>query len=81
MKPLKRLIITTYTSEHAWSCSTNLQVILANLCSVEHRVKRSDFINLHRGHLQNLGDLVHRGKCQEVIVLLLSNEQDRDHTG
>lgn len=68
----------TYTAEHARSGSANLQMVLADLGSVEHGVEGSDFINLHWGHLEDLGGLVHGRKGQEVIVLLLCNEQDRD---
>ena len=51
-------------------------MILADLRSVEHRVERSDFINLHGGHFKDLGSLVHGGQGQEVVVLFLGNEQD-----
>ena len=70
--------VVTYTTEHAWSGSTNLQMVLADLCSVEHCVEASDFIDLHRGHLENFGSLVHGWERQEVVILLLGNEQDWD---
>ena len=55
-----------------------MQVVLANLCSVEHGVEAGHFVDLHWGHLENLGGLVHGRECQEVVVLLLSDEQDWD---
>ena len=69
----------TYTSEHARSSSAHLQVEFAHLRSVEHRVKTGDFIHLHGGHVEDLGSFVHSGEGQEVVVLLLSDEQDGDH--
>ena len=68
----------TYTANHAGGSAANLEVILAELCAVEHRVEGSDFVHLHRSHLEDLGDLVHSGKSKEVIVLLLSDKQDGD---
>ena len=53
-------------------------MVLANLCSVEHGVEGGDLVDLHGGHLEDLGSLVHGGKREEVIVLLLSDEQDWD---
>ena len=65
----------TYTAEHARSGAANLQVVLADLGSVEHGVESGDFVNLHRGHLEDLGGFVHSRQGQEVVVLLLRNEE------
>ena len=66
----------TYTTDHARGGSAHLKVILANLCTVEHGVERSDFVHLHGSHLEDLGDFVHGSESKEVIVLLLSDKQD-----
>ena len=65
----------TYSSNHAWGGSADLKVVLADSGSVEHREERGDLIDLHWGHLENLGSLVHGRQSQEVVVLLLSKEQ------
>ena len=70
----------TYTSDHAGGGSAHLKMILANLGSVEHSEETGDFVDLHRGHLQDLGCLVHRSEGQEVVVLLLRDEKRGNHT-
>ena len=70
---------STYTSEEARGGATDLQMVLANLCPVEHGVERGDFIDLHGGHLEDLGSLVHSRQSQEVVVLLLGDEKHGDH--
>lgn len=70
--------LKTYATEHAWGSSANLQVVFANLGSVEHGVESSHFIDLHWGHFQDLGSFVHGGQSQEVVVLLLGDEKDWD---
>ncbi len=47
------------TPEQTRCGATNLEMILADFGSIEHRVKGGDFVNLHGGHFKNLGDLVH----------------------
>ncbi len=47
------------TPEQARCGAANLEMILADFGSVEHRVKGGDLVNLHGGHFKNLGDLVH----------------------
>ncbi len=54
-------------------------MVLADLRSIEHSVERGNLIDLHGGHLEDLGDLVHSRQSQEVIVLLLSDEKSGDH--
>ena len=56
-------------------------MIFSDLCSVEHSVETGHLVNLHGCHLKDLGNLVHCGKSQEVVVLLLSDKQNRDDTG
>ena len=68
----------TYTANHARSGAADLQVVLAHLGAVEHRVERGDFVDLHRGHLENFRHFVHSGECEEVIVLLLRDKQHWD---
>lgn len=68
----------TYTAEEAGGRAADLEVVLADLGAVEHRVEGSDLVDLHGGHLEDLCNLVHRGQGQEVVVLLLSDEQDRN---
>ena len=68
----------TYTTKEAGRGSADLQVILADLRPVEHRVEGGDLVHLHWRHLKHLGCLVHGTERQEVVVLLLSDEQDRD---
>lgn len=68
----------TYTAEHARGGAADLQVVLANLRSVEHGVERGNLVDLHWGHFEDLRRLVHGGQSQKVVVLLLSNEQYRD---
>jgi hypothetical protein len=51
----------TYTSDHARGGSAHLQVVFAHLRSVEHRVKTGDFVDLHGGHVEDLGSFVHSG--------------------
>lgn len=68
----------TYTANHAWSGAADLQVVLAHLGAVEHRVERGDFVDLHRGHLEDLCHFVHCGQSEEVIVLLLRDKQHWD---
>ena len=41
----------TYTSEHAGSSTTHLEVVLAELGSVEHSVETSYLVDLHGSHL------------------------------
>lgn len=53
-------------------------MILAHLGPIEHGVEGSDLVDLHGSHVEDLGDFVHGGEGQEVVVLLLGNEQDRD---
>ena len=53
-------------------------MVLADLSSVKHSVERSNFVHLHGGHFEGLGDFVHSGECQEVVVLLLGDEKGRD---
>ncbi len=53
-------------------------MVLANLGSVEHRVEAGDLVNLHGRHLEDLSSLMHGRERQEVVVLLLSDEQDGD---
>ena len=45
------LRLITYTSEHAGSSATHLEVVLAELDSVEHSVETSYLVDLHGGHL------------------------------
>ena len=73
--------VLTYTTNHAGSSPANLKMIFSDLCSVEHSVETGHLVNLHGCHLKDLGNLVHCGKSQEVIVLLLSDKQNRDDTG
>ena len=68
----------TYTANHARSGAADLQVVLAHLGAVEHRVERGDFVDLHRGHLEHFCHLVHSGQREEVIVLLLRDKQHWD---
>ena len=50
-------------------------MVLSNFCAIEHRIKRGDFVNLHRGHFKYFGDFVHRRKRKEVVVLFLGDKQ------
>ena len=70
----------TYASEHAGGRATHLQVVLADLRPVEHRVEGSDLVDLHGGHFEDLGGLVHGRQSQKVVVLLLSDEKNGDHS-
>jgi hypothetical protein len=54
-------------------------VVFAYFGSVEHRVEGGNLIDLHGRHFKNLGDLVHGRESKEIVVLLLSDEQGRDH--
>jgi len=63
------------TPDHAWSGGAELDVMSADLLSIEHGVERCYLEDLHGLHFQNLGNLVHGGECQEVIVLFLSDEK------
>lgn len=47
-------------TEHARSSAAELEVIFANLFSVEHGVESCNLENLHFRALQNAGDLSHR---------------------
>jgi len=69
------------STEHARGGTAHLQVVLADLGTVEHGVERCDFIHLHGRHVENLGDLVHCREGEEVVVLLLSDEESRDASG
>ena len=53
-----------------------MDVMSADLLSIEHGVERCNLEDLHGLHFQYLGYLVHSGECQEVIVLFLSNKKD-----
>ena len=66
------------TSQLARGCSAHLQVILADLGPIEHGVEGGDLVDLHGLHIEDLGDFVHCGESEEVIVLLLRDEQGRD---
>jgi len=72
--------LKTYTSEHTRSCTANLQMVLSNFSSVEHCVERCDLVDLHGCHLKNFGNFIHSRECQEVVVLLLSNEKGWNHS-
>ena len=65
-----------YSSDHARCCTAELDVVLTRLSAIEHRVEGSDLVHLHGLHLQDLRHLVHGRQSQEVVVLLLSDEQD-----
>ena len=64
------------TSDHARGRATELNVILTKSGPVEHGIERGNLVDLHGFHFQNLSDFVHCRKCQEIVVLLLSDEQD-----
>ena len=55
-------------------------MVLPNPSSVEHSVKSSYFIHLHRSHFENFGDFVHGSEGEEVIVLLLGDEESWNHS-
>ena len=65
----------TYTSDHTWGRAADLKVVLADSCTIEHSVEACYFIDLHRGHLEDLRGFVHSRQGQEVVVLLLGNEK------
>lgn len=71
----------SYTSEHAWSSSAYLQVVLSNSGPVEHSIETGDFVHLHGNHLKNLGHFVHGGQGEEVVVLFLSHHEEGDAGG
>ena len=50
-------------------------MVFSKLCSIEHGVEGGNLVDLHRLHLEDLSDLVHRRQSQEVVVLLLGNEE------
>jgi hypothetical protein len=75
---LKQVNAFTYTSQEAWRSSADLQVVLSDLGAVEHGVETGHLVDLHWSHLENLGDLVHCGESEEVVVLLLSDEKSWD---
>ena len=68
----------TYSTDHAWGCPADLEVVLANFSAVEHRVEAGNFVDLHRGHIEDLCSFVHGGQGQKVVVLLLSDEEHRN---
>ena len=39
------------TPQHAGCGAAHLQVILANLCAIEHGIERCDLVNLHGRHV------------------------------
>ena len=45
--------------DHARSCATELDVILAKSGPVEHSIERGNLVDLHGFHFQNLSDFVH----------------------
>lgn len=71
----------TGAAEHARCGAADLEMVLADLGAVEHGIERGDFVDLHGSHVEDLGDLVHGGEGQEVVVLLLRDEEGRDAGG
>ena len=59
IKKVRESLNFTYTTNHAWGRAADLQMVLADLSTVEHSVEASHFVNLHRGHLEDLGSFVH----------------------
>ena len=76
---LVRIDGCTYASEHAWGSAADLEMVLADLGSVEHGVEGGDLVDLHVGHFEDLGSLVHGAQRQEVVVLLLGSNGGRGH--
>lgn len=48
---------------------------LAHGCSVVHGVKGRNFVDSHRGHLEQSGDLVHDANASETVLSLAEIEQ------
>ena len=65
----------TYSTDHAWGCPADLQVVLADSSTIEHRVEAGNFVDLHWGHIEDLCSFVHGGQGQKVVVLLLRDEE------
>ena len=69
----------SYASDHARGSPTDLQMVLSDFCPVEHSVETGYLIDLHRDHVENLSYLVHSTEGEEVLILLLSHHEKRNH--
>ena len=59
IKKVRESLNFTYTTNHTWGRAADLQMVLADSSTVEHRVEACDFVDLHWGHLEDLGSFVH----------------------
>ena len=58
--------------------SAKLDKVLANRLTVVHGVKGCDFVDTHRGHLQEPGDLVHDTDACVTVLALAQIQQGHD---
>ena len=71
--------VGTAPAEHARGRRADLDKVVADGFAVEHGVEARDLVDAHRGHLEDLCDVVHDADRREVLVLLLGDLEERDH--
>ena len=54
-------------------------MVLSDFCPVEHSIEAGYLVDLHRDHVENLSYLVHSTEGEEVLILLLSHHEKRNH--
>lgn len=73
-----RLFDFLRTTDHAGRGAAELNEEFSHALSVEHGVERRDLVHLHVRDLTNLSDLFHHSQTAKVIVLALSQIQQRN---
>lgn len=68
----RKNLIGTTTAEHARGGGAKLHKVLSDRFAVEHGVERSDLVNAHRRHLEQLGNVVHDRNGNPTRVLSLT---------
>src|SRR5262249_51526859 len=59
--------------------AADLDVVAPDRLQVEHAVEGADLVDPDRRHIEDLGDMVHRGARQPAAVLALRQVEQRQH--
>lgn len=63
-------LVGAAATKHAWCSRADLYEELSDGVSVEHGVEGCDFVDTHRGHVEEARDFVHDGNgCEAVLTL------------
>lgn len=58
------------TAKMATHRCANLDVISTNRATIVHRIKGGDFVNPHRGHLEQSCDFIHDADTRKTMLSL-----------